>query len=71
MLHVCILIARTRITNHIPWMIAHFVIQVVMHYVMQAAHAGDAAGLPPEQDVDDLEGDYLWDQEYAWSQLVR
>jgi hypothetical protein len=36
----------------------------------QAARAGDAAGLPAEQEAEELEGDYMWDQEYAWNQLV-
>jgi hypothetical protein len=35
----------------------------------QAARAG--APLAEEQGVGDVEGDYVWDQEYAWSQLVR
>jgi len=36
----------------------------------QAARAGDPTRVPLEQSVEDLEGDYLWDQEYAWTQLV-
>lgn len=38
---------------------------------LEAARAGDAEGLPAEQGVDELEGDYLWDHEYTWSQLRR
>jgi hypothetical protein len=38
----------------------------------QAAQAGDPAGLPAEQEVEDIEGQYQWDQEYAIStQAVR
>ncbi|KIZ07667.1 hypothetical protein MNEG_0282 [Monoraphidium neglectum] len=38
---------------------------------LKAARAGDAAGLPAEQEAEELEGDYMWDQEYAWNQLRR
>ncbi|GBF92417.1 RNA polymerase II-associated factor [Raphidocelis subcapitata] len=38
---------------------------------LESARAGDPSGLPPSQSAGDLEGDYLWDQEYAWSQAGR
>ncbi|KAI8466707.1 MAG: RNA polymerase II-associated [Monoraphidium minutum] len=38
---------------------------------LEAARAGGPGALADEQEVEDLEGDYLWDQEYAWGHVRR